>query len=175
MGIRTYMQFGLSSLRDKQWKGVGNLKKIKAFLCSSIILGLGTLAVPAYAANAPIWQKLKEKNNNPDNWKFAWGILDGPLGILIQIIFILGILILVGAAIFIGVFAFRAFFGKSGISKTVVKIFIVGVVIGVLFTSGGWIGIMEATDKLGVDPATQILTEQNSGQSNQGNKSKGDN
>lgn len=142
-------------------------------LWSKILFILTTVyLMPAYvgAENEDFWNKMQEHANNKAAQEKAWVFVSGPMALFFQIIFIIGLAILLLAVAYISVNAAKGFLGKGGITKPVLKVFITGLIIGILCTSGGWIGIFKATQDLAVKPASDILTDQtqtNTGQTEQ--------
>lgn len=118
-------------------------------------------AIPAYASAEPndFWDKMEQHANNKGAQEKAYSFMSGPLALLWQIVVIIGMAIIVASVIFIAIHALKGFLGKGGVTKPVVKLFAVGLIIGILCTSGGWFGLFKATQQLAVKPATDILTD----------------
>ncbi|OPZ95091.1 MAG: hypothetical protein BWY74_00057 [Firmicutes bacterium ADurb.Bin419] len=135
---------------------------IKSKLWAKILLILTTIyLMPTYVGAEPgFWDKMDEQINNEGAQNSAWKFVSGPMALFSSIIIIIGLGILLLAVIFIAINAGKGFLGKGGVTKPVIKVFVIGVVIGILCTSGGWLGLFKATQQLAVEPATEIITNQ---------------
>jgi len=134
--------------------------KTSRYFWSKLLLILTTIyLLPSYAGAADdFWAEMENHANNEAARSKAMNLVGGPLALFFQVVFVIGLGILLLAVIFIAINAGKGFLGKGGITKPVMKLFITGLIVGILCTSGGWLGLFKATQDLAVKPASDILT-----------------
>lgn len=96
------------------------------------------------------------------NDEMAWGVLGPILIIGATVILILGILVLVSALGFITLKALTQYFGKGKVGAQELKLFGIGMIIGLLVTGGGWLSFVKLWDRVVVQPAQEILQQEQS-------------
>lgn len=86
--------------------------------------------------------------------------LSGPLIIVFRILFAAGIILCVLVVGFAFLRTWHSLRGKGqGWDANFAKVFIGGIVVAALLTSGSWIALLKTTQNLAVNPLTKIITE----------------
>lgn len=136
--------------------------KLKVVLLFTMLL-ISTNKVMA----SEILEKLQEEAEEPHIQEYAWNLVKPAVSLVMVVITAIGVIILIGATIYIGLKAVALLRGKGSIGKNEIKTFCIALAIGLLISGGGIFGIIQVGNKIAIEPGTQILQEQQDQSQNQ--------
>lgn len=107
--------------------------------------------------------RLGEEIQSETAQEIGWGILTPLLKIVAIVFFVLGILAIIIAVLYLLLRGIKMLFGKGSLGKSEIGKAFTVLVIGVLISGGSWVGVVNLGNNVLVKPVSDEIIEKSSG------------